>query len=102
MSATLQLGTAAESVTITAELTGIESDQSVTGQLLSTKQLSELPLNGRSFFMMLQYSTGVIFTNQNWVTTGWSMPNQWATSSAAGNVFTAEANLRGVTKYVRN
>lgn len=80
----LQLGAATDSVTVAADLTGIESNQDVTGQLENTRELSELPTNGRSFFMTLDLSAGVIFTNQSWGPTGWTMPNSWNTGGTAG------------------
>lgn len=100
VSVSLELGATTESVTVTAELTGIESNQSVTGQLLVTKQLAELPLNGRNFFMMLQFSTGVIFTNQSWGPTGWTMPNQWASGGPSGGPFTMQGGRTASNSFM--
>ena len=80
----LQLGATTESVTVTANLTGIESNQDVTGQLMDTRQLAELPTNGRNFFMTLDLSAGVTFTQQSFGPTGWTMPNQYSTGGGAG------------------
>ena len=67
----------ADSVTVTAELTGIESNQSVLGQLMDNKKVSELPLNGRQVFMLLQLSAGVVFTQQQFGATGFSGTRAW-------------------------
>lgn len=80
----LEVGSLAESVTVTAELTGVESNQSVMGQLMDTKKVSELPLNGRSYLMLLQLSAGVVFTVQQFGPAGWSGTRQWETGPAAG------------------
>ena len=42
----LEVGGTTDSVTVTAELTGIEQNQSVTGQLMDSRKVSELPING--------------------------------------------------------
>ena len=68
----MEVGQMADSITVTAELTGIESNQSVLGQLMDNKKVSELPLNGRQVFMLLQLSAGVIFTQQQFGVTGFS------------------------------
>ena len=60
----LEVGDVATSVAVTAELTGVEANQDITGQLMDNKQVSELPLNGRQVFMLLQLSSGVVFTQQ--------------------------------------
>lgn len=73
----MEIGRMAESVTVTAELTGIESNQSVLGQLMDNKKVSELPLNGRQVFMLLQLSAGVVFTQQQFGATGFSGTRAW-------------------------
>jgi hypothetical protein len=60
----LTVGTVSSSVEVSAPLTGIESNQDITGQLLDTQHVTDLPLNGRQAFMLLQLSTGVVFTQQ--------------------------------------
>src|SRR3984957_11372485 len=60
----LEVGDVSTSVAVTAELTGVEANQDITGQLMDNKQVSELPLNGRQVFMLLQLSSGVVFTQQ--------------------------------------
>lgn len=60
----LEVGTVNATVAVTADLTGVESNQDITGQLTDTRHVSDLPLNGRQAFMLLQLSTGVVFTQQ--------------------------------------
>jgi hypothetical protein len=73
----LEMGKLTESVTVNAELTGIEQNQSVMGQLMDNKKVSELPLNGRQVFMLLQLSAGVVFTQQQFGASGFSGTRAW-------------------------
>jgi hypothetical protein len=66
----LEVGEQTSSVTVAADLTGIEANQDITGQLMDDKSVSELPLNGRNVFMLVQLSAGVVFTNQNFLPGG--------------------------------
>lgn len=80
----MEIGALADSVTVTAELTGVESNQSVMGQLMDNQKVSELPLNGRSFITLLQFSSGVIFTTQVFGSAGWTGTRQFETGPSAG------------------
>ncbi len=73
----LEVGDVAESVTVTAELLTTETNRSVLGQLMNNKGVSELPLNGRQVFMLMQLSAGVIFTQQTFGATGFSGTRAW-------------------------
>src|SRR5215471_3578699 len=66
----LEVGEQTSSVTVAADLTGIEANQDITGQLMDTKSVTELPLNGRNVFMLVQLSAGVVFTQQNFAPGG--------------------------------
>lgn len=76
----LEIGAVADSITVTAELTGVELNQGVTGQLLANKEISQLPLNGRSFVTLLSLSTGVLFT-ATVSNAGFSGFRQWETGN---------------------
>ncbi|MEN6494857.1 MAG: carboxypeptidase-like regulatory domain-containing protein, partial [Thermoguttaceae bacterium] len=78
----LAVGQLTESVTVNAELTGIEQNQSVLGQLMDNKKVSELPLNGRQVYMLLQLSAGVIFTQQQFGASGFSGTRAWDINGA--------------------
>jgi hypothetical protein len=66
----MEIGDVTSSVTVNADLTGIEGNQDITGQLMDNKNVSELPLNGRNVFMLVQLSAGVVFTQQNFAPGG--------------------------------
>src|SRR5438067_254897 len=58
--ARMELGAATESVTVTAELTGIEGDLAITGQLLDNRQVTDIPAPGRNYLNLLQLTAGVL------------------------------------------
>jgi hypothetical protein len=95
----LQVGAVTESLTVTAGLTGIESRESVTAQVLDSQELSELPLDGRNYIMLLPESTGVLFTVTTFGPSGWTMPNQWATGAATGAGFTMQGGQTGTNSF---
>jgi hypothetical protein len=56
---TLQPGDATETVTVEAEVPLIETTSSTLGGTLSTKEINELPLNGRNYENLLQLRPGI-------------------------------------------
>ena len=78
----LKVGQGSQSVTVTAELTGIEQNQSITGQLMSEKNVADLPLNGRQVYMLLELSAGVIFTTTTFGASGNSGTRAWDVTGA--------------------
>ena len=87
----LEVGGTAESVTVNAELTGIERNQSILGQLMDNKNVSELPLNGRQVYQLLQQSAGVLFTGTNVTgTRGWD----------AGGIYLMQGSLTRTNAFL--
>lgn len=76
----LEVGDVAETVTVSAEILNTETSRSVLGQLMDNKGVSELPLNGRQVFMLMQLSSGVIFTQKQFGATGFSGTRAWDTN----------------------
>ena len=62
--ARLAVGDAAQSVEVTADAPLINSENASTGQSITTKEVEELPLNGRTPMMLAQLAEGVIATSQ--------------------------------------
>ena len=58
----LQLGQSSEAVTVTEDAPVIETANSSTGQTITTKQVEDIPLNGRNPMMIAQLAIGVIAT----------------------------------------
>jgi hypothetical protein len=57
--ATLRVGSVQESVVVTAVGAAVQSSTSELGAVVSTKQVSDLPLNGRNFTQLLSLTPGV-------------------------------------------
>jgi hypothetical protein len=57
---TLQVGNVAESVNVTGAASALETDTSEHGQVINTRQIVELPLNGRNYADLALLSTNVI------------------------------------------
>ncbi|HEY1753884.1 MAG TPA: carboxypeptidase-like regulatory domain-containing protein [Bryobacteraceae bacterium] len=60
----LELGETTQSVTVTEEVPLLNSENASMGQTITTKQVEDLPLNGRTPAMLAQLSIGVIATAQ--------------------------------------
>lgn len=101
----LTIGSLNESVSVTAELAGVETSQTVMGQLVNNRVVNQLPLNGRSFLTLLQLSAGVIFT-PSVGNKGWGGTRPWEAGPAADafliqggrpgtNAFMVEGGLNG-------
>src|SRR6266849_492474 len=73
----LQLGAMQENVTVTAQLTQVESNQSTMAQTMENRRISELPLNGRQVYMLLQMTAGTIFTQTQFGASGFSGTRAW-------------------------
>src|SRR5881296_957821 len=62
---TLEVGAAAEQVTVTEEAPLVITTLSSTSGLISEQQIKELPLNGRSFDQLLVLNVGVVNNTSN-------------------------------------
>src|SRR5437867_5550416 len=62
---TLEVGAAAETVTVTEEAPLVNTTLSSTSGLISEQQIKELPLNGRSFDRLLELNAGVVNNTSN-------------------------------------
>jgi len=73
----LEVGKLEETVTVSAGLSEIETNQSVLSQTMDNKKVSELPLNGRQVYMLAQLTSGTLFTQQSFGATGFSGTRAW-------------------------
>jgi hypothetical protein len=73
----LVVGTLEETVTVSAQTTAIESNESTIAQTIENKRISELPLNGRQVYMLMQLTAGTIFTQTTFGATGFSGTRAW-------------------------
>src|SRR5207253_1544426 len=75
---TLEVGAAAEQVTVTEEAPLVNTTLSSTSGLITEQQIKELPLNGRSFDQLLTLNVGTIDNRSN------INNNAWTSFSVAG------------------
>ena len=62
---------------MSAETSEIESNESTIAQTIENKRISELPLNGRQVYMLMQLTAGTIFTQTTFGATGFSGTSAW-------------------------
>src|SRR5262245_23324164 len=74
---TPQLGGVEETVTVTSGLTQVESNETAISQTIENKRITELPLNGRQVYMLLQLTSGTLFTQTTFGATGFSGTRAW-------------------------
>src|SRR5262249_40030878 len=75
---TLEVGAAAESVTVTDEAPIVNTTLNPTSGLINETQIKELPLNGRSFDQLLTLNVGTVDNRSN------GSNNNWTSFSVAG------------------
>jgi len=73
----LAVGAVEETISVSASATAIESNESTVGQTIENKRISELPLNGRQVYMLLQLTAGTLFTQTTFGATGFSGTRAW-------------------------
>ena len=73
----LAVGGLEETVTVSAQASAIESNESTIAQTIENKRISELPLNGRQVYMLMQLTAGTIFTQTTFGATGFSGTRAW-------------------------
>ena len=73
----LTLGALEENVTVVGKTSEIETNQSVLSQTMDNKKVAELPLNGRQVYMLLQLTSGTLFTQQSFGASGFSGTRAW-------------------------
>ncbi len=73
----LAVGAVEETVSVSAQQTAIESNESTVAQTIENKRITELPLNGRQVYMLTQLTAGTIFTQTTFGATGFSGTRAW-------------------------
>lgn len=79
----LALGEISETINVTGEVSGLDTNESTVAQTMENKRVSELPLNGRQAYMLLQLTAGTLFTQTTFGSTGFSGTRAWDTN---GNI----------------
>ena len=73
----LVVGTLEETVMVSASASAIESNESTIAQTIENKRITELPLNGRQVYMLMQLTAGTLFTQTTFGATGFSGTRAW-------------------------
>jgi hypothetical protein len=73
----LSIGGLEETVTVSAQASAIESNESTIAQTIENKRISELPLNGRQVYMLTQLTAGTLFTQTTFGASGFSGTRAW-------------------------
>jgi hypothetical protein len=73
----LALGAVEETVTVSGASSAVESNESTIAQTIENKRISELPLNGRQVYMIMQLTAGTLFTQTTFGATGFSGTRAW-------------------------
>lgn len=58
----LEIGATSDSIDVTAAAPLLETDTSAVGQVIDSKAMANLPLNGRQFWQLAQLTPGTVFT----------------------------------------
>jgi len=90
---TVQVGSAQQTVEVTAVAPALQSDSSSIGQLISSNAVENLPLNGRNFIRLAQLVPGANESVQNAMSSGNRPDDRRRTSSLSVN---------GMHDYVNN
>jgi len=61
---TLELGQVTTEITVSAALETVDNADASRGQNFDTVQTAEYPLNGRQAYMLMELTTGVLFTQE--------------------------------------
>ena len=59
----MAVGSVSENVVVTADTPTIQTDTSSLGEVVSTKEMTQLPLNGRDYIQLATLTTGVVRTS---------------------------------------
>lgn len=94
---TLQIGSVSEKLVVTSSAPLLQSESSALGDVIESKQIADLPLNGRDYTQLASLTTGVVKVTEsgNGLTGG-------AQSSANGNAggsFSVNATREHVEQF---
>src|SRR5207247_8153687 len=73
----LDLGTVSEKITVTAEVGEVQTSDASGGLNFDSLQTSEYPLNGRQVYMLMDLTPGVLFTQEQFGSSGFSGTRGW-------------------------
>ncbi len=90
----MAVGSVTENVVVTAETPTIQTDTSSLGEVVSTKEMTQLPLNGRDYIQLATLTTGVVRTSSG--TNG----NTGGSSTGGQNSFVANGTRGTLNNFL--
>jgi len=90
----MAVGSASENIQVTAETPIVQTETSSLGQVITTNQITELPLNGRDYIQLATLSTGVVRTSSG--TNG----NSGGSSTGGQNSFVANGTRGTLNNFL--
>src|SRR6478752_9774216 len=90
----MAVGSVSENVEVTAETPVIQTDTSSLGEVVSTKEMTQLPLNGRDYIQLATLTTGVVRTSSG--TNG----NSGGSSTGGQNSFVANGTRGTLNNFL--
>jgi hypothetical protein len=90
----MAVGSVSENVEVTAETPTIQTDTSSLGEVVSTKEMTQLPLNGRDYIQLATLTTGVVRTSSG--TNG----NTGGSSTGGQNSFVANGTRGTLNNFL--
>src|SRR5439155_14990530 len=94
----MAVGEVNETITVTGEQDLIQTATASRGLVFDPTKMEELPLPGRTVFMLMQFTPGVMFTQRAFGPTGFSAHSAWAMT----NVFTMNGGRVGTNQFLLN
>ncbi|HEV3278600.1 MAG TPA: carboxypeptidase regulatory-like domain-containing protein [Terriglobia bacterium] len=94
----LELGTTAQEVTVTAAPPAIETASGSGGDILTGREIQNMPLNGRQIYMLVGTTPGSQFTQTQFGANGFSGTRAWDTT----NEYTIGGGVEGYQLFTLN
>lgn len=95
---TLELGQVSESVTVVSESVGLQTADASGGMNFDALQTSEYALNGRQVYMLMDLTPGVLFTQEQFGSSGYSGTRGWDVSDQ----YVMNGGVRGTNSFSLN
>jgi hypothetical protein len=95
---TLEVGQVTESVTVVGEQELIQTATASRGLVFDPVKMQEIPLNGRQAFMLMRLSPGVMFTQRQFGSSGFSGTRAWDVNGS----FTMNGGRTGTNQFLLN
>ncbi|MBI3208256.1 MAG: carboxypeptidase regulatory-like domain-containing protein [Candidatus Solibacter usitatus] len=98
MPITLKVGAVSEQITVTAESGEIQTADASRGLNFDSLMTSEYPLNGRQVYMLMDLTPGVLFTQEQFGSSGFSGTRGWDTNGS----YVMNGGLSGTNSFSLN